>query len=72
MGSAPEATALVTEARDHIKAICAEFGAAHFQIGRAYDWRGSRDEAFRDVIDAVKTVVDPKGLFNPGGLGFPK
>ncbi|WP_310532224.1 FAD-binding oxidoreductase [Novosphingobium sp.] len=72
MGSAPEATALVTEARDHIKAICAEFGAAHFQIGRAYDWRRSRDEAFRDVIDAVKAVVDPKGLFNPGGLGFPK
>lgn len=72
LGPAPEATALVTEAREHIKAICREFGTAHFQIGRAYDWRGSRDDAFREVIDAVKAVVDPKGLFNPGGLGFPQ
>ena len=72
MGSAPEATALVTQAREHIKAICKEFGAAHYQIGRAYDWRGSRDDAFLEVVDAVKKVVDPKGLFNPGGLGFPQ
>ena len=71
MGSAPEATALVTEARNHIKRICQEFGAAHYQIGRTYAWRDSRDEAFRQVIDAVKQVVDPKGLFNPGALGFP-
>lgn len=72
LGPAPEATALVTEARNQVKAICKEFGAGHFQIGRAYAWRDSRDEAFRDVIDAVKKVVDPKGLFNPGGLGFPQ
>ena len=72
LGAAPEATALVTEARDRIKAIAASYGAAHFQIGRAYPYRDSRDEAFRDVLDAVKAVVDPKGLFNPGGLGFPQ
>lgn len=72
LGAAPEATALVTEARNKIKAIAASYGAAHFQIGRTYAYRGSRDEAFLDVLDAVKSVVDPKGLFNPGGLGFPQ
>jgi FAD/FMN-containing dehydrogenase len=72
LGPAAEATAVVTEARNHIKAICQKYGAAHFQIGRTYPFRESRDEAFRDVLDAVKAVVDPKGLFNPGGLGFPQ
>ncbi|WP_369818356.1 hypothetical protein [Novosphingobium sp. ST904] len=24
------------------------------------------------MLDAVKNVMDPKGLFNPGGLGFPQ
>ena len=72
LGPDPEATALVNEARNHVKTICASFGAAHFQIGRAYPYRESRDEAFTDVLDAVKHVVDPRGLFNPGGLGFPQ
>lgn len=72
LGHAPEATALVTEARNRIKDIAASYGAAHFQIGRTYPYRDSRDAAFRDVLDAVKQVVDPKGLFNPGGLGFPQ
>jgi len=71
LGPDPAGTALVTEARNHIKTICQSFGAAHFQIGRAYPYRESRDEAFLDVLDAVKRVVDPRGLFNPGGLGFP-
>ena len=66
------ATAVVTEARGHLKAIFQKYGAAHFQIGRTYPYRDSRDPAFRDVLDAVKAVVDPKGLFNPGGLGFPE
>lgn len=72
LGPHPEATALVTEARERVKAICRSFGAAHFQIGRAYPYRESRDPAFLAVLDAVKQVVDPNGLFNPGGLGFPQ
>lgn len=72
LGPHPEATALVTTAREEVKAICARWGAAHFQIGRAYPYRESRDPAFLDVLDAVKHAVDPKGMFNPGGLGFPQ
>lgn len=72
LGPNPEATAVVNTAREHVKAICKKYGAAHFQIGRAYTaYRESRDEAFKDVLDAVKAVVDPKGMFNPGCLGFP-
>lgn len=72
LGPHPEATAIVAQAREHVKVICKKYGAAHFQIGRAYAYRESRDEAFLAVLDAVKQVVDPKGLFNPGGLGFPQ
>ncbi|MBB5686409.1 FAD-binding oxidoreductase [Sphingobium boeckii] len=68
----PEATAVVTAARDGVKAICERYGAGHFQIGRAYRYRESRDDASKALLDAVKAVVDPKGQFNPGGLGFPQ
>lgn len=72
LGPNAEATAVVTAAREQVKAICKKYGAAHFQIGRAYTaYRESRDEAFKDVLDAVKAVVDPRGVFNPGCLGFP-
>lgn len=72
LGPNAEATAVVAEAREQVKAICKKYGAAHFQIGRAYTaYRESRDEAFKDVLDAVKGVVDPRGIFNPGCLGFP-
>ena len=70
LGEAPEATQVVHEAREKVKRICESYGCAHFQIGRAYKYRESRDEAFLRVLDAVKAVVDPKGQFNPGCLGF--
>jgi D-lactate dehydrogenase (cytochrome) len=72
LGDAPEATALVSAAREQVKRICESYGCAHFQIGRAYQYRESRDPAFLRVLDAVKATVDPKGQFNPGCLGFPQ
>ena len=72
LGAHPEATAIVTAAREKVKEIARKYGAGHFQIGRSYAYRDRMDEAFLDVLDAVKNTVDPKGLFNPGGLGFPQ
>jgi len=72
LGDAPEATAVVSEAREQVKRIAESFGCAHFQIGRAYKYRESRGEAFLRVLDAVKGVTDPQGQFNPGCLGFPQ
>ena len=72
LGDAPDATRVVNEAREQVKRICESYGCAHFQIGRSYKYRESRDPAFLRVLDAVKSVVDPKGQFNPGCLGFPQ
>lgn len=72
LGPNPAATAVVHEAREGIKVICRQYGAAHFQIGRAYPYRESRDAATRALLDAVKAVTDPSNQLNPGGLGFPK
>ncbi|MEC3947444.1 FAD-binding oxidoreductase [Sphingobium sp. HWE2-09] len=66
----PEATAVVTEAREAVKAIGARYGAAHFQIGRAYAYRDSRDDASKALLDTIKALVDPARQFNPGALGF--
>jgi hypothetical protein len=66
----PEATAIVTEARERVIAVFERFGCAHFQIGRAYPYRQSRDAASWRLIDAVKHAADAPGAFNPGGLGL--
>ncbi|TVV76539.1 FAD-binding oxidoreductase [Sphingomonas solaris] len=67
----PEATALVTALRKELIAIFARYGAGHFQIGRTYPYRESRDAVSQALLDAVKHVTDPDGLLNPGVLGFP-
>jgi len=71
LGDAPEASAVVAAAREKVKRIAESYGCAHFQIGRSYKYRESRDPAFLRVLDTVKSVVDPKGQLNPGCLGFP-
>lgn len=66
----PQATAVVSRARNRVKEIAAGYGAAHFQIGRAYDYRGSRDETTKALLDMVKAFTDPDGKLNQGALGF--
>jgi FAD/FMN-containing dehydrogenase len=66
----PEATALVAEARRQVIEICTRLGCGHFQIGRAYPYKASRDDASWSLLKTLKTTLDPKGALNPGGLGF--
>jgi FAD/FMN-containing dehydrogenase len=66
----PAATALVAQARRRVIEICSAFGCGHFQIGRAYPYRESRDEAAWSLVEAVKAALDPTGALNPGGLGL--
>jgi FAD/FMN-containing dehydrogenase len=67
----PGATAVVAEARKRVVEVCEKFGAGHFQIGRSYPYRESRDVASMALLDAIKNTVDPDGRINPGVLGFP-
>jgi D-lactate dehydrogenase (cytochrome) len=68
----PEATAVVAVARKRLIETFARFGCGHFQIGRAYPYRQSRDQASWRLIEALKAAVDPPGAFNPGVLGLTK
>ncbi|MFT3967037.1 MAG: hypothetical protein QM690_14250 [Sphingobium sp.] len=67
----PEATAVVVSLRRAVVEICARYGTGHFQIGRTYPYRESRDDLSRTLLDTIKGVMDPDGVFNPGVLGFP-
>ncbi len=66
----PAATALVERARARVIEICARLGCGHFQIGRCYPYRASRDPASWALVEAVKQALDPGGALNSGGLGL--
>jgi FAD/FMN-containing dehydrogenase len=70
-GENPEGRAVVVALRKGVLEIFARHGCGHFQIGRTYPYRESRDPAFLAVLDAIKSVVDPDGVINPGVLGLP-
>ncbi|OYY72592.1 FAD-binding oxidoreductase [Sphingomonas sp. 28-63-12] len=61
---------LVMRARAAIIGITRDYGCAHFQIGRAYPYRDSRDLTSQILLDAIKAITDPNHQLNPGGLGF--
>ncbi|KQM22211.1 FAD-binding oxidoreductase [Novosphingobium sp. Leaf2] len=65
------ATALVTSLRKAVVAIFERYGSGHFQIGRTYPYRESRDALSRNLLDGIKAIMDPDGVINPGVLGFP-
>ena len=68
----PAATAVVKRARQRVMEIVTSFGGGHFQLGRAYPYRESRDAASQALLDTIKGFVDQDGQLNPGGLGFPQ
>jgi hypothetical protein len=51
---------------DHFLSV----GAAHLQIGRTYPFQRSRNAENWALLSEFKAMVDPKGLMNPGVLGF--
>lgn len=66
----PEATALVERLKREVIAIFQSLGAIHLQIARTYPLAARHDPAGWAILQALKRQVDPKGLMNPGALGF--
>jgi FAD/FMN-containing dehydrogenase len=66
----PEATAVVAQARQGVIDICAKLGCGHFQIGRSYPYRQSRDAASWDLLETLKGALDPARALNPEALGL--
>ncbi len=66
----PEATACVETARQNILGIFSQFGAAHFQIGRTYPYRENREDTSWQLLDDIKTLLDPGRTLNSGALGL--
>ena len=66
----PEAHAVALKAKAQIIEVFRRYGSGHFQIGRTYPYRSSREESFWELLQAIKKEVDPKGLLNPGVLGL--
>jgi glycolate dehydrogenase FAD-linked subunit len=45
-------------------------GAASFQIGKFYPYQAGLDPTAAGLLAAVKSLLDPDGLMNPGSLGL--
>jgi hypothetical protein len=65
-----EAASLVQELRSDLKSVFALHGATHMQIGRAYPFKDRLAAANWEMLSAVKAIVDPLNLMNPGALGL--
>ena len=62
--------AFVERLKGEIIALYQQFGAAHFQIGRAYPYRQRLDPQASALLAAIKAQLDPHNLMNPGALGL--
>jgi glycolate oxidase len=65
-----EAKAYANGLKEAIVALMQDYGAGHFQIGRAYPYQARLAPAARALVAGLKAQLDPKGLMNPGALGF--
>ncbi|MEO9599465.1 FAD-binding oxidoreductase [Parasphingorhabdus sp.] len=66
----PAAWAFAQKMKQALVDLFFDQGATHFQIGRAYRYRDSLDPAADALLVDLKKSLDPKGLMNPGTLGF--
>ncbi len=62
----------VVKLRNELRRLYYELGACHLQIGKWYPYKdamGNKETWW--LVEGVKSLVDPKGLMNPGCLGLP-
>lgn len=66
----PEVNATVIEAREALNDLFDELGAVHLQVGKKYRYRQSLQKPTGDLLEAIKSAVDPQRLMNPKSLGL--
>jgi len=66
----PESRTLADALKQEMIALMQEYGAGHFQLGRAYPYQPRLSGLQKSLLGAIKTELDPDGLMNPGALGF--
>ncbi|WP_044564185.1 FAD-binding oxidoreductase [Azospirillum sp. B4] len=64
------AAAAVESARQRLLDLFQRNGLGHFQIGRTYGYRASRDAASGALLEGLKDILDPEHRLNPGVLGL--
>lgn len=65
-----QAKAYANELKEAVVALMQQFGAGHFQIGRAYPYTTRLAPQASVLVKALKAQLDPKGVMNPGALGL--
>lgn len=65
-----EGRALVDRLRQETVDLFRSLGAASNQIGRSYPFHQALSGAPRTLLSNIKMALDPRGLMNPGVLGF--
>lgn len=66
----PDARKCVEEIRNAIREAFAQCGAVHMQVGKSYPYMKDRDPRNAEMLKAIKALLDPKRLMNPGSLGL--
>lgn len=66
----PEARAVVLDLRERLARVFDDLGGVHLQIGKFYSYGPRLDPATWSLLRALKQLVDPRGLMNPGSLGL--
>lgn len=66
----PDVTRTVIEARNALNDLFDKLGAAHLQIGKKYRYKQGLQPAALQLLEAIKSAVDPDRLMNPKSLGL--
>lgn len=66
----PAARTVVDELRGELAALFDSLGGVHSQLGKYYPFTTQLDPATRESLLRLKQALDPRGILNPGNLGW--